>query len=118
MNGRTRIATLIEEAPSVAAMIACVGYASEKDRGVMMRSPMIPNRKESLIAKVAHRENCSLIAFTVVFTAVDELSLLYYFENYPPSTKQQPSKRAAVPLFLKLKHLALVVCTWLLWSTC
>ena len=63
----------------------------------MMRSPMVSNRKESLIAKAVHRENRSLIAFIVVFAAVDELSLLYYFENYPPSTKQQPSKRAAVP---------------------
>ena len=62
-----------------------------------MRTPMTSNRKESLIAKVAQRENCSLIAFTVVIAAVDELWLLYYFENYPPSTEQQPSKRAAVP---------------------
>ena len=68
----------------------------------MMRSPMISNRKESLMAKVAHRENGSLIAFTVVFAAVDELSLLYYFENYPPSTKQQPSKRTAVPYLVTL----------------
>ena len=51
--------------------------ASAKDKGGMMRSPMISNSKESLIAKVAHRENRSLIAFTVVFAAVDELSLLY-----------------------------------------
>lgn len=33
VNGRTLIATLIEEAPSEAAMIACEGYASGKGRG-------------------------------------------------------------------------------------
>ena len=56
-----------------------------------MRSPMISNSKESLIAKVAHGENRSFLAIIVVFAAVD---VLYYFENYPPSTKQQPSKHA------------------------
>ena len=38
VNGRTLIATLIEEAPSVAAMIACAGYASVDVRRIMTRS--------------------------------------------------------------------------------
>lgn len=41
VNGRTLMATLMEEAPSAAAMMACVGYASEVVRVIMTRSPRI-----------------------------------------------------------------------------
>ena len=38
VNGRTLIATLIEEAPSVAAIIACASYAPVEFRAVVTRS--------------------------------------------------------------------------------
>ena len=84
----------MEEAPSVAAMIVCAGYASVQIRGMMRRSSKSLMSESNLIGKVALP---SIIAVKIVLLlrpAVDGPVAPYCFENYPPSTKQQPSQRA------------------------
>ena len=52
VNGRTLIATLMEEAPSVAAMIACAVYAIAEVRAMIEQSPKVLVKGSNLMAKI------------------------------------------------------------------
>ncbi len=52
VNGRTLIATLIEEAPSVAAIIACASYAPVEFRAVVIRSLELIARSKRVVARL------------------------------------------------------------------
>ena len=81
VNGRTLMATLIEEAPSeAAAMTICVGYTSEKVEVSMTRSPRSRRREER------SRYGCTGVSRSynrclALRPPVDEIIALYCFKT-------------------------------------